>query len=559
MISSPSPALPSLPGANLLKAGVKAGPAEGLPAPAGSSAGTAPLDFSQVLDASAPAPTKIGGNALQAAPVEPAAEPAAKIPPAPAPESAAPKASPAEPSGKGGKILPGREKVAANAIREAEQNRSAEKPSGKTTDKISHGISGETPIAAPQMANSETPTPVPEPSLPENPQPAANTGTAGALALLQTRNARAPMVATAAPTSPSTPSPIRAAPPAAVPAVVPTANTGPVALPLQLPEAPPEGRAPNIPAPTGLPPSAQPVAMEQGRTADMPEVRLTAPVVAPGPAPMTATSEMLKAGARPLPEVTTAAVPQAPEAPVDAPIAQTPSAPMSVSSTATQDVPSAPSRPHDPEPATDPVTTAPLASAPAPTLAPTTAPTTIAPSPEAPQDFATLVQRLNEAREAVTPQVVQTALVHAEFGRVNLALRHEDGGLSVTMASLDPTFAPAVQAALAAGADTARERMQGEAQQQAPSRHGSEPRGESNQQRQDGNATSGGGSASAHGAPSGNTAASNSGQQQRDTARGNAAADTRPARNGGSGTGFPGSDTAPSSPRSGPLASGLYA
>lgn len=66
---------------------------------------------------------------------------------------------------------------------------------------------------------------------------------------------------------------------------------------------------------------------------------------------------------------------------------------------------------------------------------------------DGPQDFATLVSRLNEAREAASPQLVRTAITHSEFGQISLQFRHEDNGLAVTMANSDPGFAGAVQAA----------------------------------------------------------------------------------------------------------------
>ncbi|AXB75641.1 hypothetical protein TQ38_003185 [Novosphingobium sp. P6W] len=80
---------------------------------------------------------------------------------------------------------------------------------------------------------------------------------------------------------------------------------------------------------------------------------------------------------------------------------------------------------------------------------------TPSPTGETPQDFATLVSRLAEAREAASPNVVRTALSHAEFGRVSMQIGHEDGGLSVTLASRDPEFTGAVQAAAAAAANSA--------------------------------------------------------------------------------------------------------
>lgn len=62
-------------------------------------------------------------------------------------------------------------------------------------------------------------------------------------------------------------------------------------------------------------------------------------------------------------------------------------------------------------------------------------------------DFAKLVDRLVEAREAAVPHVVQTTVHHAEFGRVSLRFEQNDAGLKVAMNSVDPDFARAVQAA----------------------------------------------------------------------------------------------------------------
>ncbi len=75
--------------------------------------------------------------------------------------------------------------------------------------------------------------------------------------------------------------------------------------------------------------------------------------------------------------------------------------------------------------------------------------TTSTPPADAQHDFDTLVARLGEAREAAAPHLVRTAFEHAEFGRVAMQLRHDDGGLSVTLASHDPEFTGAVQAAVA--------------------------------------------------------------------------------------------------------------
>ncbi|QSR16585.1 hypothetical protein [Novosphingobium sp. KA1] len=69
---------------------------------------------------------------------------------------------------------------------------------------------------------------------------------------------------------------------------------------------------------------------------------------------------------------------------------------------------------------------------------------------QGPQDFATLVSKLGEAREAASPHLVRTAITHGEFGPISLQFRHEGGALSVTMANADPAFASAVQTGLAA-------------------------------------------------------------------------------------------------------------
>lgn len=108
-----------------------------------------------------------------------------------------------------------------------------------------------------------------------------------------------------------------------------------------------------------------------------------------------------------------------------------------------------------------------------------------APMAEKAQDFETLVSRLSEAREAASPHLVRTAIAHAEFGRISLQFRHEDNGLSVTMANGDPAFAGAVQAAAqASGAgnesDRSAPQQQGAPQHSAPGGggQGQQPRAE---------------------------------------------------------------------------------
>ena len=83
------------------------------------------------------------------------------------------------------------------------------------------------------------------------------------------------------------------------------------------------------------------------------------------------------------------------------------------------------------------------------------------------EDFNTIVARLNEARNDASPDTVRTSLNHAQFGQVSLQMRQHDGGLSVTMASADPSFAPAVQAAVVSSQAADSAARDGAQQQQA--------------------------------------------------------------------------------------------
>lgn len=136
-----------------------------------------------------------------------------------------------------------------------------------------------------------------------------------------------------------------------------------------------------------------------------------------------------------------------------------------------------------------------------PLPAPPTAPhsllaTAPAAAPARPQDFAALIDRLSAAREAAAPQPVTVSLAHAEFGRVQLHFRHEDGALAVSLASADPDFARiAAQAAApvialpdprsteaAAGNQPASPRSEGQSAQSAA---GGQQRGHSHDRRGD--------------------------------------------------------------------------
>lgn len=84
-------------------------------------------------------------------------------------------------------------------------------------------------------------------------------------------------------------------------------------------------------------------------------------------------------------------------------------------------------------------------AAPQAQAAPLAAPQT-APAPEPRHDFAALVDRIAAARDASGGGAVSVAVAHSDFGQVQLRFRHQEGTLSVAMASADPDFARAVSA-----------------------------------------------------------------------------------------------------------------
>ena len=103
---------------------------------------------------------------------------------------------------------------------------------------------------------------------------------------------------------------------------------------------------------------------------------------------------------------------------------------------------------------------------------PQSTPQTAAPAPSGPpaparHDFAAMIDRLFEARDMAGAQPVAMTLRHDDFGAVSLNFRAADDGLTVTMASPDPDFARAVNAAAASGAAAG---TQGD-----PARQGGEP------------------------------------------------------------------------------------
>jgi hypothetical protein len=83
-----------------------------------------------------------------------------------------------------------------------------------------------------------------------------------------------------------------------------------------------------------------------------------------------------------------------------------------------------------------------------PVAASTNTPVTAPAALPAGHDFAQLIDRLVAARESTQPQAATLALAHAEFGKVELRFASDSTGLSVALASADPDFARAVQAAV---------------------------------------------------------------------------------------------------------------
>lgn len=116
------------------------------------------------------------------------------------------------------------------------------------------------------------------------------------------------------------------------------------------------------------------------------------------------------------------------------------------------------------QPASTPVA---IQGDPFPVPDPSTAATPATAPPSARFDFAAVIDRLIEARDLAVAQPSAMTIKHDDFGAVSLRFRQGDDGLSVTMASPDPDFARAVNAAVAPGAaanqggDPAPSRQQG--------------------------------------------------------------------------------------------------
>ncbi|NBC37514.1 hypothetical protein GTZ99_13240 [Novosphingobium sp. FSY-8] len=107
-------------------------------------------------------------------------------------------------------------------------------------------------------------------------------------------------------------------------------------------------------------------------------------------------------------------------------------------------------------------------------------------------DMAALVDRLVETRAAArtalagtgTAAQLHTAISHAEFGRVSIALTQDEDHVSVSLRSADPDFAPTAQAALNRSGQTIAAAEGAAAGQNNGGQTGDQPRGQSNSQGQ---------------------------------------------------------------------------
>ena len=363
------------------------------------------------------------------------------------------------------------------------------------------------PAATAPDALTATPVPagpVPGGSLPAGPVTAgpAAAGPAAAGSVSPAAARRAPAISGIAVTIAGTqPTPVQAPPQpagaaAATPAIPPVAT---VAIA--------DAQAPTVPAPT-VQAALLPVALARSPA----PARVEAPAAAPREYAVSTIRPTSLASPSPATEGKSAA----PGGQGDLGHGQPPMADPSLTS------------PAGPSPVVSPEATRGPATLPFQQITPlaTPLPQPVAVTPAA-HDMSALVDRLVEARAAArtaaSPLTVTTAVRHAEFGSVSLKFDTAGDGLSVTMASNDPGFAPAAQAALAsqvAPATTADTTGQQNPQRQhAPDQPSAF---------QSGNATTGG-------------FAQNQNQQQQPQGQqaqpGFAAATRQPARPGNSSTG----------------------
>lgn len=433
-----------------------AGALNGAPAPAGFAAGAKVADFSALLN--------LAGDGSATAPALPAAVPAAPMSVPAMPTAAKEPAAPAMPGKPTGKTLP----LADPALPEAPQtelfteNRDAPEQTLADAAMIVEALTTTFPLAAPVLAVNQTAAPQSNNAASRSPR---------AEVAFTASPAAVPMPATAALSA--TVPPLSAAPDAASRATraATLLSPGVAATKFAAIEiVQPDGAQARLPVSAPASPPTTASTMPAPRTlfaaAALPEASASVIV----PAQVSPPAEVASAS-------TAAAAPSTWMPPRTVRVSEAEgTAPKSGQTTTA--MPAEASSLNPPLPAT----TAPAImpelriSAPAPASA-TPLPASAPPA----HDFAALVDRIAEARETGAGNMVRTTIRHADFGPVALQFRADEGLTSVTFASSDPAFAPAVQAAAASamsaqgGEDARREQQPRQEQQPSGQQSGQSP------------------------------------------------------------------------------------
>ena len=202
-----------------------------------------------------------------------------------------------------------------------------------------------------------------------------------------------------------------------------------------------------LPPAAQLPVPAHPAPAAQTAAAAEPVLARSAPLAAAVAPVIRALTDQMQ----PQPGTAPQAAPQIPAAPTTAPVAAPAPPPLTqVRLDVSLPEPLRPARLAAARAAPVPIaalgderdTAASTVLAPGPVAAPPITVSAAAPAPlQRPHDFSALIDRLAAAREAAAPQSVSISLPHADFGRVQLHFRSEDGALAVSLASADPDFA----------------------------------------------------------------------------------------------------------------------
>lgn len=157
-------------------------------------------------------------------------------------------------------------------------------------------------------------------------------------------------------------------------------------------------------------------------------------------------------------------------------------------------------------------------------------------------DMSALVDRLVEARAAARSglgaQTTLASVTHTDFGRVSLRFDSDESGMSISMSSKDPGFAPAAQAALAQQPGVAASAQGNAAGQQGSSQHNASQPGQqwASASHAPGTGSTGSGSAGGHSTGTGGQNGNQGGQNQGPSAQGFAPVSLASATSKGSST-----------------------